>query len=325
MKPFKSPLGPKMRSFLEVQRATGRKYQSAEGELRRIDRFVASQRNPRAKITPALAHAWLSAKPHVGPSTQRSRASVFRLFCEYLRRFDPDAFVPDRLLLPTRVPERKPHIFSTADVKSVLDRALGLNQRGWWFRRQSVHALLATLYGTGLRVGEACRLKVSDVDLEERVLVVRDTKFFKTRYVPFSKSLAKVLSAFWDVRKTLAPSDGDSPFFINRLRRQVSPRKFSWLFHSQFVRPLRLGKGGPRVGPRLHDLRRTFAVHRLVHWYREGADLWAKLPLLATYMGHSNVLATHVYLTATAELLEAASGRFERTYGSLLSAEQVRS
>ncbi len=318
MTAFVSPLGPKMEAFVALHRATGRKYRAAEEELRRLDRFVAALKSPPDSVTPEIADAWLSAKPHLNPVTQRSRASTFRIFCLYLKRLDQRAHVPDRRQFPARMPERKPHIYSPDEMRTLLRAALALSTRLWWFRPQTVHALLCTLYGTGLRIGEACRLSIGDVNLVEQTLLIRDTKFFKSRIVPISKSLAARLDAYLRIRNKIASTDVKAPFFVNRLLRSVSPVKFSWLFH-RMIRATGIGAGRGEREPRLHDLRRTFAVHRLVRWYREGADVWAKLPLLATYLGHSTVHATHVYLTASAELLQEASGRFERTYGSLVS------
>ncbi len=317
MSSFRSPLGPKMEAFLVLHRASGRKYRAAEEELRRVDRFVAAMPVPSAEITPELAHAWLSAKPHLHPVSQRQRASVFRLFCVYLQRFDPQAYVPPRWVSPARLPERKPHVFSIEEMRILLRAALALSTRRWWLRPQMIYTLISLLYGTGLRIGEACRLTLADVDLADRVLHVRDTKFFKTRIVPFSKTVAAALSAYLRLRNSVASCDSSAPFFVNRLRRPPSVVKTSWLFH-RMVCAAGIAVRGERT-PRLHDLRRTFAVHRLIRWYRDGADIGVKLPLLATYLGHSTERGTDVYLTATTELLGEASGRFERRYGSLIS------
>ena len=322
MSSFSSPLGPRMEAFLTLHRAMGRKYRAAEEELRRLDRFVAAMPAPPRAITPELAHAWLSAKPHLDPVSQRSRASIFRLFCVYLRRLDPRAYVPPRWISPARLPQRKPHVYSIEELKTLLRAALALSTRRWWLRPQTIYTLICLLYGAGLRIGEACRLTLGDVDLVERSLQVCDTKFFKTRIVPFSKTVSDSLTAYLRQRDSIASCDSSAPFFVNRLLRPLSTVKTSWLFH-RMVRATGIAAGRGEREPRLHDLRRTFAVHRLIRWYREGADIGCKLPLLATYLGHSTERATDVYLTATAELLGEASGRFERRYGSLISEQEA--
>jgi integrase len=184
--------------------------------------------------------------------------------------------------------------------------------------------MLLTLYATGLRAGEVGRLRVAEVDLDARTLFVRDTKFFKSRLVPFSAGLADQLRSYLEARAARSSANPQAPFFINRHRRAFAAHKLSWIFH-RLVATIAVARRPGARGPRLHDVRRTFAVHRVLRWYREGADVQAKLPLLATYMGHGSVLSTHVYLTATAELLREASGRFERAYGPLVAApEEIR-
>ncbi len=319
MKPFESPLGPQIEAFLKLKRALGRRYYSAEYEMRSFDRFVAGRDDPVDTVTRALVLAWLNARPHLKPVTLRSRGGILRQFCLYMVRLAPHTYVPDRTLFPVRGPTLKAYVNSEADIRMFLRAAQSLPQLRWSLQPQTVHTMLLTLYSTGLRAGEVSRLLVGDVDLEARTLLVRDTKFFKTRCVPFSASLVDALQDYLKARTALANANRQAPFFINRCRRAYAPNQLSHRF-----RRLRMTLGiearpGAR-GPRLHDVRRTFAVHRLLRWYRQGVDVQAKLPLLATYMGHSDVLATHVYLDATVELLQEASGRFEDRCGSLITA-----
>jgi integrase/recombinase XerD len=318
MMPFTSPLGPHMEGFLELKRALGRRYETVEVELRCFDRYVTGLDEPPEFMTRDLVHGWLGTKPHVRPTTQKKRAAVLRQFCLYLARFDRHTYVPDRALFPARGPIYKAHIYSEEQLRALLRAALTVVPDRYAFRRETVHTMLLTLYATGLRAGEACRLRVGDVDLAARTLFVCKTKFFKSRLVPFSEGLAEKLRSYLEARTAAAPPAGvEAPFFVNRCRRAVVAPVLSAVFHELVAAvgiPRRVGVRGPC----LHELRHSFAVHRVLRWYREGADVQAKLPLLATYMGHGSVLATHVYLTATAELLQEASQRFERAYGSLV-------
>jgi integrase len=186
-------------------------------------------------------------------------------------------------------------------------------------QRETLRTIVLLLYSTGLRAGEVSRLCIGDVDLAARTLFVRETKFFKSRLVPISESLAVELATYLEKRGALAATSPRAPFFISRCRRSIPPRNLSFVFH-ELVKSAGIAARPGGHGPRLHDLRHTFAVRRVLGWYRAGADVTVKLPLLATYLGHGNVLSTHVYLTATAELLREASGRFERAYGSLVVA-----
>jgi integrase/recombinase XerD len=172
--------------------------------------------------------------------------------------------------------------------------------------------IILLLYGAGLRAGEALRLRPGDINFQDRVLSILGTKFFKSRLLPIGGSLAAALARYAQQRQRTRTSD-EHPlsFFTTRAGTTVS----LGLLEAAFIR-LREKAGirrpsSDRWQPRLHDLRATFAVHRLVAWYREGADLQTRLPLLATYLGHVNVSGTQTYLPMTHELLAEASRRFE--------------
>ena len=316
---FASSFAPRLQAFLELKRALGRTYFAAEGELLRFDRYVAGLSDPPQSMTRELVHEWLAAKPHVQAITQRSRAGVLRQFCLYLVRLDPRTYVPGRALFPTTQPGLRPHIYSEEELRALLQAVPAVLSPRFALQRETIRTVVLVLYATGLRTGELGRLRIGDVDLDAHTFLVRETKFFKSRLVPLSTSVAAKLGDYLVARG--APNDPKAPFFLNRIRRPLSTQHISHLFHD-LVRVAGIGARPRGRGPRLHDLRHSFAVHRVLAWYREGADVMAKLPLLATYMGHSSILSTHVYLTATAELLREATGRFERGYGSLVVAQE---
>jgi integrase len=172
--------------------------------------------------------------------------------------------------------------------------------------------LLLILYCTGLRFGEAVRLRLGDVDLERSLLFIRESKG-RSRLVPFRTDLAGELSTYLheraSVARTVRMQSHVDALFIGLNGRAISIRSAS-----DAVRRLlrRLGMKGPkgRTGPRPYDVRHAFAVHRLTEWYRSGVDIHARLPWLSAYMGHVNLLGTEVYLHATPELLRLASDRF---------------
>lgn len=176
-----------------------------------------------------------------------------------------------------------------------------------------LRTLLLVLYGAGLRPGEALRLRCCDVDLDDRILAIWDTKFFKSRLVPIGTELRKALDKYATVRQRLPlPDQMRSAFFCTRTGGGLSIARLEGIFvrlreHAGVRRP-----SSDRWQPRLHDMRHAFAVHRVIAWYREGADVQACLPLLATYLGHINLSGTQTYLTMTHDLLGEASLRFER-------------
>lgn len=173
-----------------------------------------------------------------------------------------------------------------------------------------VSNLIGLLYTTGLRIGEALKLTLADVDLKRRVIEVREGKFKKSRYVPLSPSTTRRLATYLRARSKAGFSTvPTAPVFLTIIgTRHGHPG-----FVTFFLEILRsLGLRGPKgqPGPRIHDLRHTFAVHRLLAWYRKGSNLAPKLPLLSTYLGHSSLTGTEIYLHATAQLLQSAGKRF---------------
>ena len=177
----------------------------------------------------------------------------------------------------------------------------------------TMRMLLLLLYGTGLRRGEALSLDLADVDLPERLITVRETKFYKTRLVPTGSKLAGELACYARQRRKLPLPEGEaSAFFATRTGNRLTYQRLGHLFRR--VRKLAGIAREPeaRYQPRLHDLRHTAAVHRVIAWYRQGADVQRLLPQLATYLGHVDIAATQRYLTMTPELLEEAGRWFER-------------
>lgn len=210
-----------------------------------------------------------------------------------------------------RIPHTfRPYIYSHEELRRLLE-PIGQEKS---YRRllepETLRTMILLLYGAGLRAGEALRLRPCDVNFQEQVLFIWDTKFFKSRLLPIGKSLAAALTHY--AQEHQLAHQPDEHFFTTRTRKPVR----LGLLEAAFVRLReRAGIRRPptdRWQPRLHDLRATFAVHRLIAWYREGADLHARLPLLSTYLGHVNISGTQAYLPMTHELLAEASHRFER-------------
>jgi site-specific recombinase XerD len=217
-----------------------------------------------------------------------------------------------RCIPPASDPPFVPYIYSDAELKRLLANAPAACAgrapiEGYVFR-----AVLLVLYGAGLRIGEALSLAMADVDLEEATLRIRETKFFKTRIVPLGRDLTKVMVEYVALRNRQHPATPDAPFFCFRSGLPLSHSAADSAFRRLRACAGIQREGGPRRQPRLHDLRHSAAVHRLVAWYRTGADLQDLLPKLSTYLGHVDLSSTQRYLTMTPELLREASLRFER-------------
>lgn len=216
--------------------------------------------------------------------------------------------------VPTTVPEQPqafvPYIYSRDDIKRLLAATAGRERCN--LSSMTCRTLLLLLYGTGLRISEAVGLDLADVDLDTGILCIRDTKFYKTRLVPTGSDLTQILAGYALERKKRPPITSDAPFLLTQRGQRLSRAGAEYAF-KQLRESARVCRDdNARYQPRLHDMRHTFALSRLLSWYREGADVQRLLPQLATYLGHVHIAGTQHYLAMTPELLQQASLRFER-------------
>jgi site-specific recombinase XerD len=213
--------------------------------------------------------------------------------------------------LPQLPPQQSPYVYSTDQLRRLLDATSALHVGHSRLQAPMYRTLLLLLYGSGLRIGEALAVTLRDVDLADQVIVVRNTKFFKTRLVPIGSKLAQELAAHIELRRQLPlPAGDDSPLFTTRTGRGWPYQHVITLFQRvRQVAGIDCPTGELRP-PRLHDLRHTAAVHRVLAWYRSGEDVQRLLPQLATYLGHIDIKSTQRYLQMTPELLQEASQRF---------------
>ena len=252
-----------------------------------------------------------------GPLTQTRalRYSVLKgFFCYAIAR---DYATRSPLPLPQDEPRRpKPrpaYIYTREELRRLLDTLAAPRRRPSQLDVQTFRTFLLLLYGIGLRGSEARHLTVTDVDLTDAVLNVRDSKFFKSRLVPVGPQLADVLRDYANHRATRPFLDGkDSPFLSKRDGTMLPRSTVTTAFQHLRRRAGISLTDGTRLSPSLHSLRHSFAVHRLTAWYRQGADVQRLLPVLSTYLGHASVTETQVYLSMTPELLQEASLRYER-------------
>jgi site-specific recombinase XerD len=206
-----------------------------------------------------------------------------------------------------------PFIYTPAQLRQLLGvRTAICSVRRSLMEDYALRALLLTLYAAALRLGEAIRLDEVDVDLDQAVLTIRQTKFFKTRLVPMGRDLTRVLIDYRKERDRCHRRSADGAFFRLRNGERMTQAVIELTFRRLRAAAGIFRDGGPRHQPRLHDLRHTGAVHRLLRWYRTGADLQTLLPRLATYLGHKDLVSTQHYLTMTPQLLRTAGRRFER-------------
>lgn len=298
-----SALSDAAEQYLRLRRSLGHDLADAH---RLLPRFVAYLDDVGATtVTVATAMAWAQV-PDVDPDTTvwSRRLSVARGFARHMAGLDPDTEVPPLGLIPLRQRWRAPFIYSPADIAALMAQARAMR---WRLPAATHESLIGLLAATGMRVGEAIRLDRGDIDAVNRVLMIRDTKFGKSRQVPVLASTMSALNQYGRLRDRLCPRPATPSFFVSirgtRLIYQVVQEIFRRHCNTAGV------GAGITPPPRLHDLRHTFAVATLLAWYRTGEDVEARLPTLSTYLGHRDPRSTYWYLSAAPELLALAAGR----------------
>ncbi len=308
---FRSSLAENMDRFVDIKCCGGINRKRLVDKLSFFDRFVADNEYRCRRIGSSLTTAYIEELARVGAGTRYNRFCVCRQFCEFLAQEDPDSYVPDSIPSGRNGAVRQAHIYSGEEIAAVMREALALSpQRP--LRGKTYCTLIGLLSATGMRIHEGIGLNLEDFHRDEGLLYVREGKFSKSRWVPLSPSARQALGRYTERRTLSPPRDPDSPLLLNLWGKRLNYRTVYGTFRQLLVQAgLHSGKG---PGPRIHDFRHTFAVRCLLRWYRNGEDLNARLPWLATYMGHVEIANTMVYLHATAELLEEVSSRFEKHY-----------
>lgn len=311
---FGSFLSKRLADFVAFRRSVGFDYRSQVYNLLEFDRVVREAMPEPGPVTRILIEAYLRRTSRLQPLTRRLRLSCVRQFLLYLRQYEPETFIPERSLLPAGASPRPPHIYTDEEIQALLREALRFPVRFPRSRWLLQHTLIGFLYATGLRISEALALTLADIDLRNGIVNVRKTKFHKSRIVPLAASTCEALKRFLVQRAERGHATiPTAPLFVGARGGALSYKTALRTFHKISRMAGIRGPPGTR-GPRIHDLRHTAAVRRLYLWYREGKDVQALLPSLVTYLGHSAVYCTEVYLTATSELLAQASERFEEHF-----------
>ena len=323
--PLSGPLGEHVREYLSLKRSVGLEYRRQECALVSLDAFLrANGPSSISAIKEQTISVWESAMT-CGALARRARVQTVKVFFDHLVGLGIVRHNPCALIEWRRGTSKNrafhPYIYEQQEIASLIAAARDLPPNHLFrLRRETCSTLIALLYALGLRLGEARRLQIGDLDLEQRLLFIRQTKFHKSRTVPFGPRVGRCLQAYLRARRTLfTPVSDDHPLFVAYRPTPVSGSAVDSVFH-RLLTTTGVGQSRDRR-PRLHDLRHTFAVHRLLRWYREGANVQSKLPLLSTFMGHIEVSSTQVYLTITAELLHEANDRFHRRFGDIADAE----
>jgi integrase/recombinase XerD len=319
--PFRSTFAASLRRFVSLKRTLGRRYRCEAAMLGRWDDFLY-RRHPKARLLkPEMFSAWTQELNHLSSNVRRAYQRVVRDFLLFHAREHAGTFLPDILNFPKLTPPPLPRLVSEAEMACILNAARRLPaSRNNRLRAETFRVGLILLFCCGLRRNELLRLTLSGIDLGQNLIQIDNAKFHKSRLVPLSPTVAKELAQYLRQRKRMKMSTAPKTFLLAsgaQGDRAYADHTLMTVWHRLCLSTHVLdGQGRPA---RLHDLRHSFAVITLQRWYAEGANVQAKLPHLATYLGHVSAASTHYYLKLTPELRQAASQRFHQRFAPLLT------
>lgn len=292
--------------YLALRRAMGFELGIAGKQLMQFAQFA--QASGTGPLTIEVAMAWANCARAAAPLTRARRVEVLRPFAKYLRQVDPATQVPERDLFGRAHRRLTPHIFTLAEIGQLLAAAAQLPPAGG-LRPIAYQTLFGLIAATGLRLGEAVKLKVGDVDLVAGALTVRQTKFRKSRLVPLHSTTVEHLRCYAKHRYHCVSASVH--FFVGQRGTALTVDTVDHVFQTLRAELGWQPRGGHRA-VRIHDLRHTFITRRLADWQAHGSDIDPATLALSTYVGHAKVTDTYWYLTAIPELMQATSLRFQQ-------------
>lgn len=293
--------------YIAARRSLGARLQEPAQSLVGFVEFISLKK--ARFITTDLALEWAQRSPGVQRATWSRKLSMVRQFARWLNAADSRHQVPPSRLLTVRHRRSKPHIYTSDEVAKLMSGAALLRSVNG-MKALNLETLIGLLAATGLRSGEAAALQVGDVDFRKGLLLIRNSKFGKSRLVPIHKSTVEALKRYGQKRDQIFANPFNPHFFVTDEGTPLDLRAIrTWFCKVSRGCGLRKKAEGHRSGrgPRLHDLRHTFATNRLIEWYRAGLNLSSQMPKLSTYLGHSSVACTYWYVEAVPELLELAT------------------
>jgi integrase/recombinase XerD len=294
--------------YLRIRHALGYKLTKDARALRSFVEFLEDRGVER--VTIELALDWATMPENGAPAYLSNRLTMVRQFAAYLRTIDPATEIPPGKLLRAGKRRATPYLYSDREIAALIDAA-GLLR--YPLLVSTYRTLIGLLAVTGLRVGEAIRLDLEDIDSERDLLIVRNTKFGKTRLVPLHPSTIETLQDYLRGRGRLypCPTPSTPAVFISAAGTRLIYNCVNVTF-GKLARHAGLQPRSATCRPRAHDLRHTFAVRTVLDSYRTDADVQSRLPVLSTYLGHVNPSNTYWYLSAAPELMQLAGERLQR-------------
>jgi integrase len=301
--------------YLSVRRTLGFKLRDEGTALPKFLHFLENK--GASYITTDLALQWATQPQNALPSYWARRLTMVRIFAQFHSAVDRRTEIPPQGLLAYRYRRKTPYIYDDEEISRLLKAASHL-QSATALRASTYTTLFGLLASTGMRISEPIALDCKDVDLTQAILTVRWTKFGKTRLIPIHSSTVGKLEEYSRLRSRIFIRPKSPSFFVSERGTRLTQCSVRYTF-VKLSREIGLRAPHDSHGPRVHDMRHTFAVKTLLRWYQTGVDVERHMPELATYLGHTHVNDTYWYISAVPELLSLATMRLDTIEGGLLS------
>jgi len=298
--------------YISYKKALGFQIKIESEELRRFAAYTVAVGH-EGSLTTDIAFKWATLKPEYSRWYMARRMETIRTFAKYVCVFDPAAQLPPKGMFGKCHGRTTPYIFTKEEICMLMKAAAGLHSPDG-LRCRTIPTAIGLLWSTGMRPSEASRLMDDDVDLIHGQITVRETKFSKSRILPLHETTASMLRAYVKDRDQLRENGEDRHFLITTGSTQLGLRNFEYALKMIRDQLLTGTTEWNRRPPRLYDIRHSFACHTLLNWLKSGIDVNHKILYLSTYLGHVKVADTYWYLTGTPELMQLASGHFEKFF-----------
>ncbi len=310
--------------YLAERHALGFVYKTDEGCIRRFLQDYIEPDDGTLEFTKEYVLAHIGNRLNQKTNTVRRDVSAINGFFDFAIRKGFCAYKIPPKYLPKETRDFSAYIFTTEEIERMLtasDNFPDTDQNP--LRKHQVPVIFRILFNCGLRTSEVRKLRMRDVNLDDRVFTILDTKFHKNRFVPFSSAVAEALVQYLDI----VPIQSEEAMLFQSPKKHSLQEEYrdTWI-HVQFRTLLRMSHityGGPQKGPRPHDIRHTFAVHCLNRWVLSGEDLTAALPVLSRYLGHNGLSGTQKYLQLTAQMYPDITAKLEAEFGCLIPQVEV--
>lgn len=311
---FIGPLKKHCENFISWKRSGGLKYDTERAMLIRFDRFTCNYSFAPDTLPREVVEAWCQKRENEHPRTHCSRVRTAKLLAQYMVRCGYNAYIT---YLPSEVKSKRKflaHIYSDSELQKIFAVIDNLDPKKYPYGYIHYPVLFRLYYSAGLRLSEAFNIKNKDIDFKTEAIIIRNTKFGKTRIVPLHHDMFAILKDFIFHNENNDPES----YVFSRNQNTQKPEKTIGSFFTKVVRRAGLYHGGKSKGMRIHDFRHTFAVRSLRNAYLSGIDITNFMPYLCAYLGHADLRGTELYLQLTADVFPEITDRFSHSFSKII-------